>query len=113
MDEKPQHEPLTDEELIKWVSIIRAQKRLPKILAEATGRYVNEPVTEISLVRIRTYIDEQLEEMRNPKMGELMQVVSKVNHDGQGRVSVELFTVDEIKPKRPKTALKRARRGPK
>ncbi len=89
--------PLTDKELVKWVSIVRAQKRLPVYIKGANDLYKNIKLDLVGLKRVRDYINSRLEKDRDPKMGELVRVYARVECDKEQprNVSVELYTADE------------------
>ncbi len=88
-------EQLTDKDLIRWVSIIRAQKRLPKYTQEAIEKFTDKPNTEILRARIKKYIDGRLESERNPAMGEAVKVFCRVTGDGATVLDIELYAEDE------------------
>ncbi len=87
---------MKDKELIKWVSIVRAQRRLPFLLKEVADRYHDRPMTDFLIQTIRKYLDDRLEEERNPEMGEMERIYAIVRPSGN-RYEVELITDSERK----------------
>lgn len=91
--------PLTDRDLVRWVSILRAQRRLPPIVKVVNAQHAGHRLTAARRERIRTEIERRLDEGRVPELGELVKIKVRLDWDpATRRMGIELYAADETLP---------------
>lgn len=90
---------LSDTDLIRWVSIIRAQRRLPKVIDAVMldPDFAGKPLDDLTLGRLKIRIEQRLDEGRVPELGELIPIKVKLRRsDDDGFLEAELYAADEV-----------------
>jgi hypothetical protein len=90
---------LTTDDLVRWVSIIRAQRRLPKVIDAVLldPDFAGKPLDDLVLGRLKIRIEQMLDEGRVPELGELISIKVKLRRsDDDGFLEAELYAADEV-----------------
>lgn len=94
MSAEKQTKPLTDRDLIKWVALMRAQRRLPAIFKRVTAEHKGHMLTPARVERIRGEIEKLLDAGRVPELGEMIPIKVKCEIDGR-RLCVQVYVEGE------------------